>query len=82
MCMVPSHPQSTEAPGKTAYALCTCRPPFEAPERKYDYACLMANDASPEGTLSSAWTELHPQTRRSFWEGANVYVMILRGSST
>ncbi len=50
------------------------------PEWNYDYACLMAYDASPTGTLTSAWTALHPRTRRSFWEGANVYVMILRGS--
>jgi hypothetical protein len=48
------------------------------PEWNYDYACLMAYDASPKGTLTSAWTALDPQTRRSFWEGANVYVMILR----
>ncbi|MGO9641091.1 MAG: hypothetical protein ACLP1Y_07300 [Candidatus Acidiferrales bacterium] len=50
------------------------------PECNYDYACLMAYDASPTGTLTSAWTALHPRTRPSFWEGANVYVMILRGS--
>ena len=52
------------------------------PEWNYDYACLMAYDASPKGTLAAAWTALHLQTRRSFWEGANVYVMILRGSGT
>lgn len=50
-------------------------------EWNYDYACLMAYDASRAGTLTSAWTALHPQTRRSFWEGANVYVMILQGWS-
>lgn len=52
------------------------------PEWNYDYACLMAYDASPKGTLAAAWTALPLQTRRSFWEGANVYVMILRGSGT
>jgi hypothetical protein len=52
------------------------------PEWNYDYACLLAYDASVAGTLTSAWTALDPRTRRSFWEGANVYVMILRGSST
>lgn len=52
------------------------------PEWKYDYACLMAYDASTSGTLASAWRDLPFQTRRSFWEGANVYVMILRGSGT
>ncbi|HUS20191.1 MAG TPA: hypothetical protein VMZ25_11130 [Terriglobales bacterium] len=48
------------------------------PDWNYDYACLMAYDASTLGTLSSAWRELPQQTRDSFWEGANVYVMILR----
>jgi hypothetical protein len=52
------------------------------PEWNYDYACLMAYDASPKGTLAAAWTALPLQTRRSLWEGANVYVMILRGSGT
>lgn len=51
-------------------------------EWNYNYACLLAYDASPRGTLAAAWTALHLQTRRSFWEGANVYVMILRGSGT
>jgi len=51
------------------------------PEWNYDYACLMAYDASPRGTLASAWNDLPRQTRSSFWEGANVYVMILRGCS-
>jgi hypothetical protein len=52
------------------------------PEWKYDYACLMAYDASPLGTLAKAWNDLPLQTRRSFWEGTNVYIMILRGSGT
>lgn len=51
-------------------------------EWNYNYACLMAYDASPKGTLAAAWTALPLQTRRSFWEGANLYVMILRGSGT
>ncbi|MGC1649905.1 MAG: hypothetical protein WA741_29115 [Candidatus Sulfotelmatobacter sp.] len=51
------------------------------PEWSYDYACLMAYDGSPGATLSSAWKELPARTQRSFWEGANVYVMILRGST-
>jgi hypothetical protein len=50
------------------------------PKWSYDYACLLAYDASPKGTLASAWAALHPRTRRSFWQGANVFIMILRGS--
>lgn len=49
------------------------------PEWKYNYACLLAYDASPKGTLSEAWAALDFRTKRSFWVGANVYVMILRG---
>ncbi len=49
------------------------------PEWRYDYACLMAFDASPTGTLAAAWDELDPRTKKSFWDGANLYVMILRG---
>jgi hypothetical protein len=49
-------------------------------EWAFDYACLLAYDGSPKGTLTSAWKELDSRTRRSFWQGANVYVMILRGS--
>jgi hypothetical protein len=48
-------------------------------EWNYDYACLMAYDASPKGTLLKAWRELPEQVRRNFWDGANIYVMILGG---
>lgn len=51
------------------------------PEWKYDYACLLVYDASSKGTLASAWKGLDPRTRCSFWEGANVYVMILRSAA-
>jgi hypothetical protein len=51
-------------------------------EWSYDYACLMAYDASSSGSLVSAWTALDLKTRRSFWESAGVYVMILRGSAS
>ena len=49
------------------------------PEWNYDYACLLAFDASPEGSLKSAWNRLDPVVQRTFWEGANIYVMILGG---
>jgi len=48
------------------------------PAWDYDYACLIAFDASRDGTLRDAWKELSPKVQRSFWNGANVYVMILR----
>jgi len=49
------------------------------PEWNYDYACLLAFDASPKGTLKKTWTSLNRLVRESFWEGANIYVMILGG---
>jgi hypothetical protein len=46
----------------------------------YDYACMLAFDASQEGTLKEAWDNLDEVVRTSFWDDANVYVMVLRGS--
>jgi hypothetical protein len=48
------------------------------PAWDYDYACLLAFDASPNGTLATAWNTLETKVKNSFWEGANIYVMILR----
>jgi len=48
------------------------------PAWEYDFACLLACDASLKGSLKSAWSSLDPSARRGFWDGANVYVMILR----
>ncbi len=45
----------------------------------YDYACLVAYDASRDGTLREAWRALPHKVRKSFWDDANLYVMILRG---
>jgi hypothetical protein len=44
----------------------------------YDFACLLAYDASRDGTMLSAWNILAEPVKAGFWEGANVYVMILR----
>jgi hypothetical protein len=48
------------------------------PSWDYEYACLLAFDASPNGTLQQSWESLPPKVKRGFWEGANVYAMILR----
>ena len=45
----------------------------------YEYGCLLAYDASDEGYLKAAWDSV--QGKRLFWEGANVFVMIIRGAS-
>ena len=57
----------------------------QAPEKKgraawdYAFACLLAYDASPHGTLKAAWHALPQAVREGFWKGGNVYVMILGG---
>lgn len=42
----------------------------------YDYGCLLAYDASDKGVLASAWRAV--LAKEAFWEGANVYVLIIR----
>jgi|GEM_PF-986327 len=51
------------------------------PAWDYDYACFLAYDATDEGTLLQSWQSLDPKVKRGCWEGANLYVMILRGSA-
>jgi hypothetical protein len=58
--------------------------PYVAPKKSgppwdYDFSCLLAYDASPNQALFAAWNELAEPVRHGFWEGANLYVMILRG---
>jgi hypothetical protein len=45
----------------------------------YDYACLLAYDASPTGSLKQVWKDLPARVRHGFWTGANIYVMIRGG---
>jgi hypothetical protein len=45
----------------------------------YDYACVLAYDASRDGVLIKAWQSLPADVKEACWHGANVYVMILRG---
>ena len=47
-------------------------------EWDYDYSCLLALDASEEGNLRRVWETLHINVKNSFWNSANIYVMILR----
>jgi hypothetical protein len=54
---------------------------LETPKRApwdYDYACLLAYDATEEGNLLKAWNSLNKIVRKGFWDGANIYIMILR----
>ncbi len=45
----------------------------------YEYACVLAYDASVDGAMVQAWASLPAAVKSACWTGANVYVMILRG---
>jgi hypothetical protein len=49
------------------------------PAWDYDYACVLAYDATPDGSMLQAWDGLRPKIGNGCWEGAGIYVMILRG---
>ena len=48
----------------------------------YEFACVLAYDATSEGTMLRAWESLPNSVRSACWSGANVYVMILRGGDS
>jgi hypothetical protein len=48
------------------------------PAWDYDFACILACDATEHGTLLSAWDGIHDKVREALWEGTNTFVMILR----
>ena len=45
----------------------------------YEYAVVMTH-ATPDGAMIQAWDSLPSVVKSACWTGANVYVMILRGS--
>jgi hypothetical protein len=48
------------------------------PAWDYDFACLIACDASSNGSLSAAWDSFSATVKNGLWEGGNVYVMLVR----
>lgn len=50
------------------------------PAWDYEYSCLLAYDNSEDSTFLKAWSGLPREVKEAFWEGANIYVMILTGS--
>ena len=44
----------------------------------YDFGCLVAYDATVGGFLKATWDSV--VNREPFWDGANVFVMVLRGN--
>jgi hypothetical protein len=60
--------------------------PYVAPRKSgppwdYEFSCLLVGDASEGGTLQCAWEELSETVKAGFWEGANIYLMIIRGAA-
>jgi len=54
----------------------------ETPHRpawNYEYACVLAYDATPDGSMLQAWDGLRRKIGKGCWEGAGIYVMMLRG---
>jgi len=43
----------------------------------YDYACLLIYDASGQNTVATAWRNALDIVKKSCWDTANIYVMIL-----
>lgn len=54
---------------------------YNRPAWDYEYACLLACDASSSGVLLEAWNSIPQAVQQGFWEGANVYVMVVRGEA-
>jgi hypothetical protein len=52
-----------------------------SPVWDYEFACMLAGDASEEGSLQKAWEDIPPEVKKGFWGGSNIYVMIVRGAS-
>lgn len=43
----------------------------------YEYACLLAYDASDNGSLTEAWRTVDPRVKAACWNSANIFVMVL-----
>jgi hypothetical protein len=51
------------------------------PSWDYNFACLIACDSSEDGALHHSWNTLPQRVKDGFWDGANVYAMILRNDN-
>jgi hypothetical protein len=52
----------------------------KSPAWDYEFACLLAADVSDGATLKRSWENLPSVVKNGFWDGANIYVMIVRGA--
>jgi hypothetical protein len=46
-------------------------------EWDYDYACLVAYDASESGSLVKAWKSIDAKVEKECWNASNIFVMVL-----
>ena len=49
----------------------------DCPGWDYDYACLVAYDASENWTLQQAWGSIHPSIMAGCWDSENIFVMVI-----
>jgi hypothetical protein len=47
------------------------------PAWDYEYACLMAYDASEKQSFVEAWNAVRPEVNDSCWDSSNIFVMVL-----
>jgi hypothetical protein len=47
------------------------------PAWDYEYACLMAYDASEKQSFVEAWNAVRPEVNDSCWDSPNIFVMVL-----
>jgi hypothetical protein len=50
------------------------------PSWGYEYACLLICDLSQAGHVGAAWRAFDRGVREACWDGANIYVMVIRGT--
>lgn len=50
------------------------------PSWDYDYGCLLICDVSQKGEVGLAWKGLPRVVKNACWDGASIYVMVVRGS--
>jgi hypothetical protein len=52
------------------------------PAWDYEFGCMLAGDSTEQGSVLKAWEAIPSPVKKGFWEGANIYVMIVRGASS
>ena len=48
----------------------------------YDYACLVAYDASKSRSLVNAWKRVKAEVEKECWNASNIFAMVLPASES